>query len=98
MDEEAYNVEAVRDDRKLAFMPDGYHKIELRIKWEGYDEGQNTWEPLHVMWDDINATVRDYFARKEPGQRVIWHPTKKELCKLENLTPKEVKENLLSTE
>ena len=38
--------------------------IELQIKWAGYADTDNTWEPLQNMYMDIKAVTRHYFYSK----------------------------------
>jgi hypothetical protein len=39
----------------------GYDYIEILVKWEGWSEQDNTWEPLHNIYRDIAALIRQYF-------------------------------------
>lgn len=35
-------------------------KYELLVAWMGYEEGDNTWEPIETMLEDIPGVVEDY--------------------------------------
>jgi len=38
-----------------------HHNIEVMIKWEGYAETHNTWEPLQLIFKDIPKLCIRYF-------------------------------------
>ena len=42
-DDEQYVVEAVVDKRKRS------GKVEYQIKWQGYDDQDNTWERMNIV-------------------------------------------------
>ena len=46
MTEEKYDVERVVSFRRLHIRPDGFFKVKLTVKWQGYPESDNTEEPL----------------------------------------------------
>jgi hypothetical protein len=41
-----------------------YDFIELMVKWDGYLNSDNTWEPLHCIYKDVPALCRQYFKSK----------------------------------
>jgi len=38
-----------------------YDFIEIFVKWEGWSEQDNTWEPLYNIYRDIASLIRKYF-------------------------------------
>ena len=55
-------------DSILSHRTNNLNKVELKIKWTGYD--QPTWEPLRTIWEDDPESVREY-ARK---RNLLDHP------------------------
>ena len=35
-------------------------ELELLVKWRGFSEAENTWEPLHGLWEDVPTLVARY--------------------------------------
>ena len=66
---QVYNVEKILRHRVSKRQQSGqsYFHIELFVKWEGYSEADNTWEPLYVMIQDVPTLVKTYLrkARQE---------------------------------
>ena len=52
-EEETYIVQKVTDIKK-----NQNGKIEIYIKWKGYPQSQNTWEPLEHLEEDPLAILR----------------------------------------
>ena len=41
-----------------------YDHIEVQVKWEGYSQADNTWEPLTSIYKDIASHCRKYFKER----------------------------------
>jgi hypothetical protein len=60
---EDYIVEKIVDIREY-----GKKGIEVYLKWEGYDDDQNTWEPLGNLNDGIGLEMF-----RELKEKVRWN-------------------------
>ena len=59
-----YYIEKILAHRTNNPLANGYSKIELEIKWQGYDNpGDDTWENLKEKIEDVPDMVHDYFKR-----------------------------------
>ena len=56
-----YNVEALTDLRKEK---DGSFRI--RVRWEGYDSSDDTWEPLARLAEDVPNLVKSFLKDGVP--------------------------------
>ncbi len=52
-----YIVAEIRDWRKLP-----RKSVELLVRWEGFDEDSDTWEPIASLYKDVPAMVKDFVA------------------------------------
>ena len=57
-DQTWYSVESVKDIRRSS------KGIELLIGWKGYTSASDTWEPLHVMYEDVPNIVESFLKSK----------------------------------
>ena len=56
--EEEYQVEAIRADRIR------YRKQQFLVKWEGYGEDENTWEPAEHL-ENAGEALAEYRAKRK---------------------------------
>lgn len=62
LDEEEYVVEKIMDKKIIR------GKVHYYLKWRGYDESQNTWEPLENLdCEDLVKAYEDDLAEKSGG-------------------------------
>lgn len=59
VEEEYFEVEKI-EKHKI----EGRGEIILLIKWKGYGEQENTWEPLKLFYKDAKEVVEKYFKEK----------------------------------
>ena len=60
MEEETYEIECLQDHKVGR---DG--KTYLFVKWVGFTEEENTWEPVETMREDVPHLVKKYFEVRE---------------------------------
>lgn len=58
-----YIVEKILDKRSNG------NKIEYKVKWEGYSDSENTWEPLKNLLS-VQGLIYD-FERENPHKAII---------------------------
>ncbi|BFZ56511.1 hypothetical protein PYCC9005_003558 [Savitreella phatthalungensis] len=61
-------------DEILAHRGSGRH-MELLIHWEGYDDEENTWEPVGQLRSTANEIVEEYLAKHAGAQKTAAHST-----------------------
>ena len=57
--EEEYEVDHIRDSKMFG------HTLKYLIRWKGYSEGEDTWEPLSNLANSLQ--VIDEFHARNPG-------------------------------
>ena len=44
--------------------------LELRVRWLGFDEAHDTWEPIANLAEDVPDMVEEYLYSKRNDRRV----------------------------
>jgi transposase InsO family protein len=57
--EKSYEVEAFHG---LRFEP-VFKRWELLVQWRGFEDAENSWEPVDVVQEDVNTLIRHYLTK-----------------------------------
>jgi len=60
-----YRVNKIRDHN----FQDGEYK--LLIEWKGFDEEEATWEPFHLIFEDVPDMVRQYVTNINANDKML---------------------------
>jgi len=67
-DERLYVIDMIIDRREGP----GRRGREYLVKWKGYDEDENTWEPAGVIEADVPGAVEDFRKVLQESGEDIW--------------------------
>ncbi len=67
-DAKYYTVEAIRGKRRHRVGRSRRWIVQYLVKWAGYAESENTWEPASVLFQDVPELLRAYDAEHKHEQ------------------------------
>ena len=65
-DDDEFLVEGI-----IEWKPDNTHGVLLKVKWSGYNDEWDTWEPIDSLYRDVPQMIKVYMSTCPPGDSLL---------------------------